>query len=200
MRYLSIDLETTGLDPQNSQILEFGAVLEDTNNILPMDELPYYHAYIVPEKGIITGHIYALNMNASIIEKINNKNTLQEKYNFIELGDLTESFLFWLSSQGFKTNKIDGESINVSEYLNIAGKNFNGFDKLFLNNVPLWNKHIKMRHRVIDPAVLFVDWKNDGALPDLSKCKEKAGLDSVVSHLAIDDAKDVIRLLRKSYV
>ena len=35
MRYISIDLETTGLDSENNQIIEFGAVLEDTNNILP---------------------------------------------------------------------------------------------------------------------------------------------------------------------
>ena len=34
MRYVSIDIETTGLDRQNDQVLEVGAVIEDTDKQL----------------------------------------------------------------------------------------------------------------------------------------------------------------------
>ena len=43
MKYISIDIETTGLDPENCQILSIGAVIEDTLNQLPFEELPTFH-------------------------------------------------------------------------------------------------------------------------------------------------------------
>lgn len=201
MKYISIDLETTGLDPEKDQILEFGAVLEDSNNPLPLDQLPCYHAYIVPPGGRITGNVFAINLNAGIIEKLKNQKELEEQYNFVKLEDLAEGFLFWLSQQGFemKTGGSGDKEYKYSETLTVAGKNFSGFDKMFLNNVPNFNKLIKIRHRVIDPACMFIDWKNDNAPPSLDECKVRAGMDGVVAHLAIDDAKDVIRLLRKFY-
>jgi oligoribonuclease len=203
MKYLSIDLETTGLDANNHQILEFGAVFEDTNNIQPMEALPTYHAYIVHPNNQITGDIYALDLNKDIINKLKNKKELEEKYNFVNIEDLADDFLFWLHMRGFEIKTKNEDEINeykYSETLTVAGKNFNSFDKKFLDNVPDFSKKIRIRHRVIDPSVLFVDWKNDTALPSLDECKQKAGIEGVVTHLAVDDAKDVIELLRKDYV
>ena len=34
MKYCSIDLETTGLNPKTSDIIEFGAVLDDLEKLL----------------------------------------------------------------------------------------------------------------------------------------------------------------------
>ena len=48
--------------------------------------------------------------------------------------------------------------------------------------------------------MLFVNWINDRQLPNLSDCKKRANLNGVVSHDAIDDAWDVIQLLRTEYV
>jgi len=52
---------------------------------------------------------------------------------------------------------------------------------------------------VIDPAVLFCDFNTDETLPSLTTCKERGGIDGIVTHDAIDDAWDVIELLRKKY-
>lgn len=202
MKYISIDLETTGLDPENHQIIEFGAVLEDTNNIIPMEELPVYHAYVVPPKNQLTGDVYALNLNAGIIEKLKNRRDLENEYNFVRPDELADDFLFWLHKNGFELKvNYEGTSreFKYSETLNVAGKNFNGFDRQFLERIPGFTKKIRMRHRVIDPAPLFTDWHNDSCLPSLDECKVKAGIDGVVTHLAVDDAKDVIELLRKHY-
>jgi hypothetical protein len=84
-----------------------------------------------------------------------------------------------------------------------AGKNFSTFDKNFidplLSDISRSGEIIKFRSRVLDPAILYVDWVNDDSLPSLSTCKERAGLDPLVTHDALDDAWDVIELLRKNY-
>ena len=51
MKYLSIDIETTGLDPVEHKIIEFGCLIEDTTKPhIPVSELPHYgmhHSSIV---------------------------------------------------------------------------------------------------------------------------------------------------------
>ena len=44
MKYISIDVETTGLNPETCQILSFAAVVEDTKNRdVPVEELPFFY-------------------------------------------------------------------------------------------------------------------------------------------------------------
>jgi hypothetical protein len=83
--------------------------------------------------------------------------------------------------------------------INVAGKNFGTFDKLFLQELPWWQKLIRTRSRILDPAILFCDWNNDESLPSLTKCKERASIEGIVTHNALEDAWDVIELLRKNY-
>jgi len=196
MRYVSIDLETTGLDAENCQILEFGAVLEDTNNVLPLDELPTFHCYIKHPGGNISGNIFALNLNAGIIANLKNEKELKDTYQYLKPDELADAFLAWLKIQGFEIKETYGKFHTT---ITVAGKNFAGFDRKFINKIPDFSKKIRIRQRVIDPAVLFVDWKEDECLPSLDECKVKAGIEGVVTHLAVDDAMDVIKLLRKSY-
>lgn len=202
MRYISIDLETTGLDYKNNQIIEFGAVIEDTNNVLPLDELPTYHAYVTHPGGNLTGNVFALNLNAGIIEKLKNQKDLENQYNYVKISDLTDDFLFWLHTQGFElyTNYEGTDKEYKSTTINVAGKNFASFDKLFLNKVPGFSEKIRIRSRVIDPAILYTDWFDDETLPSLDECKHRAKIDGVVSHLAVEDALDVIKLLRPFYL
>jgi len=203
MKYISIDLETTGLDSLNHQIIEFGAVLEDTNNILPLDELPTFHAYITHPDNMLYGDIFAIHMNAGIIEKIKNKKELKDKYNFVKIEHLAEDFMFWLRNVGFelKTKNAGTEySYIYAETINVAGKNFSSFDSKFLDNVPDFNKLIKIRKRVIDPSILFTDWNLDNALPELNECNIRIGHVMPVQHTAVEDATDVIRLLRTQYI
>jgi len=85
MKYISIDIETTGLDPENNQILSIGAIIEDTNNILPLESIPTFHAAIIREN--VTGSLVALNMNNKLIETIvqySNLKTDESKINFSE--------------------------------------------------------------------------------------------------------------------
>jgi oligoribonuclease len=69
MKYVSIDLETTGLETENHQILSIGAVIEDTlDTRINVEDLPTFHGVIVHNE--LTGSPFALNMNRDLIEKI----------------------------------------------------------------------------------------------------------------------------------
>ena len=84
-------------------------------------------------------------------------------------------------------------------HITCAGKNFGTFDKLFLEKLPRWKQVFRIRQRILDPSVLFVDWKNDESLPSLTVCKDRAGLHGLVTHDALEDAWDVVEVLRKFY-
>jgi len=195
MKYLSVDIETTGLNPEKCQTLEVSFVVEDTNNIKPLEELPRFTVCI--EHKRIHGEPYALSMpyNASIINDMKNK-LEDRKFNFIKPDEFYSSLLLFLS----KNDLLDDKN---KATLNIAGKNFQAFDKPFimklLESDPQWNNQIRFRYRVIDPAILFVNWKDDSALPDLNTCKQRANISGEVAHDSYSDALDVIKLLRSTY-
>lgn len=226
MKYVSIDIETTGIDTENDQILSIGLVIEDTKKKLPIDELPKLHIAILRER--ITGRLFSLNMNKQLIENIVNYDTAKTSDEKSKISKETQTvylkeeevcpeifrFLWdngirydgWEKSivgglnhyVGDKAYPVLNSSIKVV-YLNVAGKNFGTFDKPFLERLPRWKQLFKFRNRILDPTITFVDWENDEELPGLSECKVRAGLSDVVTHNAVDDAIDVIELLRTQY-
>ena len=224
MRYISLDIETTGLDPEICQILSIGAVIEDTLNQLPFEELPKFHAVIKREN--VSGSIFALNMNRDLIQAMKDhseartdeaKKLVEESfgakfyhedevvealYQFCYRNGLVDLDPNWLTRQvkviGGIAYPILGSNM-VKTYLNCAGKNFAGFDKKFLEKLPRWKQVFSIRSRVLDPGILFVDWINDESVPSLDECKKRAGIDGVVTHNAVEDAMDVVMLLRQCY-
>ena len=203
MKYLSIDIETTGLDPKTCQILQIGIILEDTNQILPFRKIPKLNLIIRHER--ISGSIKAISMNSKLISSIDDYNDFKNEeereslskslYNarFIRLEEVILHITNFLKINGYKSNEYSRLTINV------AGKNFGTFDKLFLEEIPGWKERIQIRSRILDPAILYVDWEEDASLPSLNECKERAGIFENVSHNAIEDAWDVIQTLRKFY-
>ena len=225
MRYISIDIETTGLDPENCQILSIGAVIEDTHLPIPFEDLPKFHAVIKREN--VSGSIFALNMNRDLIQAMKDhseartedeKKLVEESFGakFYHEDEVVEALFQFCFRNGlvefdvntfvFKQVKIvDGRTYPIltsnmpKTYLNCAGKNFAGFDKKFLEKLPRWKQVFSIRSRVLDPGILFVDWINDESVPSLDECKKRAGIDGVVTHNAVEDAMDVVMLLRQCY-
>lgn len=230
MKYISIDIETTGLDPETCQILSVGAVIEDTNNLLPIEELPRIHIAILREN--IAGSMFAINLNKSLIESIvhyqtakdqDEKNDIVQMTNTLYLKEeaVVETLFHFCYEHGIieNLNTEDWSHAQIGNYftqkngkmypmltpnmqkvyLNCAGKNFAGFDRKFLERLPRWKQVFAIRSRVLDPGILFVDWKNDESVPGLYECKQRAGIDGVVTHNAVEDAIDVVMLLRKNY-
>jgi DNA polymerase III epsilon subunit-like protein len=199
MKYVVIDVETTGIDFENCQTLEIGAVIEDTLKILPVEELPKFKCIINHQK--YSGSAFAINMNARIFDIIANKSKHQEN-NVVFPEQVTEMFFTWIQREYFGLNAKDShytQGMDFEEAINIGGKNFGVFDKLFLDKIPKWTEKIKCHRRFIDPAILFVDWKNDSTIPDLNTCLSRAGIKKEVSHNALEDAIDTLMCLRARY-
>jgi DNA polymerase III alpha subunit (gram-positive type) len=200
MLYVSIDIETSGLNPNKNQILSFGAIIEDTSKSLSFEDCPKFYATVIHRN--IKGSPKALLMNMDVIKDIsdyieNDRNDALNNevgnYNpiFVETFTLTSSFISFLDSNGIKADS------RFQRYkINVAGKNFAAFDMLFLNNVPGWLGFIDIRKRILDPAILYFDVNNDDTLPSLDVCKKRANIDGNVSHNALLDAWDVIQVLR----
>lgn len=222
MIYVSIDIETSGLNPELNDILSFGAIIEDTTLKLPFNELPKFNAIILQHE--INGTPRALTMNKEVILLINEyiegndevKSNLSKKNDiiFLKEDELSQKFYEFLFLNGFTPKRpflnsfvrvVDGKTLPVFNgntpqiTINVAGKNFATFDKLFLDKLPWWKKIINVRQRIIDPSILFCDWSNDESLPNMLKCKERAFIEGEVYHTALDDAWDVIQMLRKNY-
>ena len=222
MIYVSIDIETSGLDHEKNKVLSIGAIIEDTEKKLPYEECPKFNAIVLQNE--IVGSPRASTMNKEIISMIGdylegdvetkqNFNTHSD-YSFYKEDEVVKEFYWFLEENGFGQGMDNsGGYVQVKDghmrpminggtkpiTINVAGKNFGTFDKLFLQQLPWWQKLIRTRQRVLDPAILMVDWKNDTSLPNLTQCKERAGVTGIVTHNALEDAWDVIEVLRKFY-
>lgn len=183
-----IDLETTGLNHETCQIIEFGAVVDDLSVQAPLDKLPKFHKYIVHE--VYSGEAYALAMHCEIFKKLAHWKT--NGISVCSSADLILAFKTFLTTQAGYIPEKDVVKINV------AGKNFANFDKNFLERLPYYNT-VKIHHRILDPASLYFNPKKDSTLPSTETCMERAGIEGDVQHTAIEDALLVIKLLRNKF-
>lgn len=188
--YVSVDIETTGLDPQTCQVLELGAVIDDWRE--DVATLPKFRAILKHKE--IHGDPSAIQMNAALIKLIatvprqagRDVEALTPEESMTVPDSVVPDFLAWLARHRIDTTK----------GFQPAGKNFASFDKPFLEQcVPRWKSDIKIRHRTIDPGNLF--WRpGDEFVPDTKTCYQRAGLPGTVAHTAVEDAVGVVKLIR----
>jgi oligoribonuclease len=203
LKYFSVDIETTGLDFENNQIIEFGAIFEDPSKQLPFSEIPKFKRIIRHDKYI--GQAIAIHMNARIfkiladydMKKASEKELFAKEHNIITPGQLMDDFLAFV----IQCYTEYGLNVPVGG-INIAGKNFPGFDGRFIENLKRdygMNGSLRFKHVVGDPATLYTDFYNDETFAGLQTCKDLAGINGIVSHDALEDAWDVVQVLRKKY-
>lgn len=212
-KYLSIDTETTGLDPLKSELLEVGIIIFDSANTF--QQTAYNALRIVFVKEQIQGNLFAINLNKNLLEEILTISKEFDKPNsepIIEI--ITNELTTWyvdirgknLLDKLFISNYIDDDNKAIhnltyklttflsiaeeSNKFNIAGKNFAMLDKAFLEKFSCFQKTIlkKMRHRILDVGSLYIT-KEDEHLPDLNECLKRAGINEEVPHNAVDDAR-----------
>ena len=187
--YVSIDIETTGLDEDTCQVLSVGAVIDDWKS--PVEELPMFHCYV--DNGPITGSAYALSMHPKILRAIALDGSVDEEdmgpvVEVLDVTRVTEVFHEWLEHNRMTP---------YPEKLVVAGKNYGSFDHQFLKRrIPQWKNLIRMKHRFIDPGNLYFDPMIDDCPPDTETCMARAGILGEVAHTALEDAVMVVRLIR----
>ena len=189
MRYVSLDLETTGGRPARHQILELAAVVEDTKNLLPLPELPAFRRVVRHSEYI--GTAGALALNAGLLRELAQKEPDSEVCQPDELLPQLREFLL---AQGFKTDKKDCVAVTM------AGKNVASFDLGFLRELPGYGILVRAEPAMLDPAAFYLNWHKDSRLPTMQTCKARAHFaDDTVAHQALADALDVVALLRPFY-
>ena len=178
--YVSIDIETTGLDWRTCQTIEIGAVIDDFETAI--GDLPTFNCYV--DHGIFKGEPYALSMHAEIFRAIA---TGETDVLILKPDRVASEFSIWFSKNGAGPHT--GKLI-------VAGKNFAAFDKNFLDDLPNWKHLVRMEHRIIDPGNMYYVPGVDDGPPDTAECLRRAKLPPIVSHKALDDAFNVVRLIR----
>lgn len=181
MKYASIDIETTGLNKICCDVIEIGIVLDDLKDPKPLSELKRWHTYVNPRfDNAFTGEPFALSMHSEIFRRIANK---EAPYTYLEQDEVGEKMSIFLEGHH------DGKVL-------AAGKNFASFDKMFLESLPEFDDWVTFHHRPIDPTMFFCNLLEDSAPPSTKTCMERAGIIGEVQHTALEDALDVVKLIR----
>lgn len=201
MKIVSIDIETTGLSPEENQIIEFGAVLFDDASP-EFRIISVFHRYVI--HSILKGSYVALIGNVEILKKTiecskqhaddaEHVGMIHNMYSTSEVvtneDSLLKEFNDWLHLEEAKTQQYGKFG------LNILGKNFSTFDMRFLEKLDGF-RSLNIRKRVLDVAQLYYVVGEDTALPDLKTCKRRSGIfaNDIVAHTALEDATETAML------
>lgn len=182
MIYVAIDTETTGLG-EKCQLLELAMVLEDTSArpLPPVEELPHFVSFVAEDGGWWEPFAMGMHAKSGLLAEwlAAKKGELLGSLSNVRVGDMAASWLVETAKLG-------------KGKLTPAGKNFAGFDARFLP--PQLSK--LLHHRALDPGSVFVDFGQDKlpGMNDLIDYEQKPG-----AHRALEDARDVVRVLRKKY-
>jgi DNA polymerase III epsilon subunit-like protein len=170
MEYVSIDIETTGLDPERHQILECCMALDDlTKPFRP--QILYFRV----RHDEIIGHPIALKMNTRLINSMSDGMCIRDE----DVKKLIRNF--WPKGK-----------------MNVAGKNV-AFDLAFLKKYG-FGTDFQYRRRLLDPAILYMRQDDEHLPDLAECCKRAGiELFDRQLHDAQNDALLVCQLLRRHY-
>lgn len=216
MKYAAVEIKTSGgtaTDPNgyqsNYSILEFGAVLEDTEYDVKLDELPTFHRYIqYTNQSMIYCDPTSIATYANTMKRIADE---EEPFTYIPINDLATEFQSFLHDN------------NICGPVTVAGHNCESYTLKFLQRLSGFrpstpnhnpriirgsdtpdvttananaNSLVQFTPISLNPSLLF--WKplEDVDLPDFETCKKRADISTEPTDTSIEDAKIVIQLIR----
>ncbi len=187
MRFVSIDLETTGADPWVHEVLEFAAIIYDTQHPVMLADAPQFRVLLQPTFAHASPT--ALRMNEALIQELR-----APTFDTLVLppAELVDHFTDFLLQHNFRWHERGRIRVQA------AGKNFDKFDRIFLERLPGFRQKINLHRVALDPGLLYWNPAKDKQwIPNLVACKKRAGFnDLTVAHRALNDAWDVIRLVQ----
>lgn len=192
MNYLSIDIETTGLDRDGDQILEFCAIADDW--VTPVDNLPIFERIIKQDR--VHGNPFALSMHADLLREISKSKVGWNVSGRRNFGCCKADELLYQLAQWVREDTRGHFSMD----LKVAGHNAGGFDVPFVKRLPGYGEVIEFHHRVLDVGSLYFE-PTDHELPATQKCLTRAGFGkgNAMLHRAYPDALNAVRLIRAHY-
>lgn len=170
--YVSIDIETTGLNPDTDQILEVAAVIDDRSR--RVKDCPTFQAVIRHDR--LSGDPRALEMNADLISAIAGGIGMHK----LDLGPELRFFL---------------EDYSDGEKYTAMGKNFGSFDWQFLKRMDRFPVDM-FSHRFLEVGSLYAQSSGIQSLTDLSESIAEEFEIEGEAHQAEYDAKVTLALAR----
>jgi len=189
MKYIAIDIETLGLNPETDSIIQLGAVIDDTSNQIPLNELPKFEMYI--DEGQVRGNFDAIQLHL----KTGLLNKWQSSCRYSLTSAITQFLRFVSENFGSEYMGVFG----LNKRITLAGKNIGSFDVPFLSREPKFQNFLRksVSHRFLDPTENFIIYDKDEVKPSLKECRIRAGLrNTETAHTAVQDCLDVIELVR----
>ncbi len=173
--YLSVDIETTGVDLERSHVLQLAAVYDDGR---PLEELPTFNR-VVRWKVITYGEEYAMNLNRHLLEKTFSVNDDYPTISAVQAA--FGSFLYQVQPEGKITP---------------AGKNVAAFDVPILKNPTNGFAWRRFNRRALDPGSMYTEEFDH--IPSLGEINKYLGREAV-THDALDDCWDVVHAIRHKW-
>lgn len=193
--FVSLDIESTGLDVQNDKVLQIGMVYDD--GVTPINKLKSISFFIDPIYEEYRGYLdcEALEMNAWIIKNISQKE--DSKYPVYQPSEARKVFYNELRTFYYHVlNKDNHWTDKEKKKIQFAGKNLQGFDiPILKSNCFLTRETQKyVGYRMLDVGPLF--YLDFGYVPCLGEINKLVQGHSTVTHDALHDAYDVVRAVR----
>jgi len=212
MKFASVDIETTGLDPEKDIVLEIAAGIGEVKPIgwigplgsdltLAERALIERHIYapldneirilVIPE-GPITADLYILAMHSRLWGEMSkfDKEMGKDK----QVIKVSDSFFAVRKEKAWPIFRAWFKRVHPEGVMNCAGKNYAGFDARFLRRIDPSFDGI-FRARIIDPAPLYYRG-GDEKMPSTETClerlkKEWPSMPTLEAHSALEDARAV---------
>lgn len=179
MKLLSLDVETTGLDPVQCRVIEIGAVLfEPEVTFTPGGGRsdPKWESFecLVKHDKLI-GEPYALSRNHEILAEISGRKPTH--LNILSENDAMSQLGQWLAA-------------NFVNTVTVVGKNFDRFDLQFLKRMDGFSLYVEplLERRSLDVGSLMFNPSKRPKIPNLQECLEDLGIRTSIPHRALQDA------------
>lgn len=176
--YVSIDIETTGLDPDTDQILEVAAVIDDRSR--RVKDCPIFQTIVKHDR--ISGQPRALEMNADLIMAISGG-----------IGQTPQQMCHGLGV--FLRQHLSEERQASGDRYIALGKNFASFDWQFLTRVLNFPEHF-FSYRMLDVGSLYAEEDGMKSLTALSEAVAEDFEIDGAPHQALYDARVALALAR----
>lgn len=204
MKIVVLDVETGGLVPKVASLLEIGIVLFDSDvhgtefSKIDFNALPHLSIRIKMDKDDLMCDEFCRGLNKHLVDKIESGDfSVDGDYIYRYPEEVLSEMLNLLEENNFITTE---ECLNGSmkkSRMNILGKNYEGFDKNFLEyHIPGFKDGFISRMRKLDPSILYTQI-TDNEAANLKTCMERSGLypnGAEVSHTAVQDCIDTLKV------
>lgn len=173
MKYVSIDIETLGLNI-DAPIIEVACVFVDNGKIVAQNQTYVTHyQYDNCEP-------FAMSMHPEALRRIAEQTP---GFDYCPIDMLAAEIRKWCLDAGF----------DPKDKINFAGKNAASFDLPMLDHQTEgeFNRLVNPYHRVLDPGPMFAR-RGANRTPNLETILTENELDGQVTHTAMDDARAAV--------